>query len=222
MASHCKSHIGGKHQGTAAGSCFCWTVHPVLSVGDRLCDEFESGDAGGLVVNVRVPATPVRLTLLLLLLLLHGCGSEPKPLLKGELVPAFQLERLDGGVVVYPSDPYQGRVVIIDFWADWCALCRDELINHQRLVDAFRDQGLSVLAINIEQDQKTARAFIERLPQTLSYDVLLDIQGETARRYGVLGLPVTYVIDREGYLSTKILGGSEPGQLQKVVSALLQ
>ncbi|MCW9022443.1 MAG: TlpA family protein disulfide reductase [Sedimenticola sp.] len=173
-------------------------------------------------MNVRVPATPVRLTLLLLLLLLHGCGSEPKPLLKGELVPAFQLERLDGGVVVYPSDPYQGRVVIIDFWADWCALCRDELINHQRLVDAFRDQGLSVLAINIEQDQKTARAFIERLPQTLSYDVLLDIQGETARRYGVLGLPVTYVIDREGYLSTKILGGSEPGQLQKVVSALLQ
>lgn len=164
----------------------------------------------------------IRWTLLLLLIsLLAGCESASEPLRKGELVPGFQLQRLDGGVVSFPSAAYRGRVVIIDFWADWCALCREELVNHQRLLQALGDRGLSVIAINIEQDEKTVRAFIASLSQPLSYDLLLDKQGETARRYAVLGLPVSYVINREGHLAVRLLGGSDPAQIGKVVSDLL-
>ena len=164
---------------------------------------------------------PCRLTILLLIAFLAGCESAPPPLMKGQPVPGFTLQRLDGKAVAFPGAAYQGRVVIIDFWADWCALCRDELIQHQHLMQAFADQGLSVLAINIEQDAQTAKAFIDSLGEPLSYDVLLDRQGETARRFGVMGLPVTYVIDRQGNLATRLLGGSDLEQLQNVVRALL-
>jgi len=161
------------------------------------------------------------LTVLLLLSLLLGCDQAPPSLLKGAPVPGFQLERLEGGVVAFPSAAHKGRVVIIDFWADWCALCRDELVNHEQLMRTYGDQGLIVFAINIEQDQATAKAFIASLSTSLSYEVLLDRQGEIARRYGVLGLPVTYVVDREGNLATKLLGGSRPDQLREIVSELL-
>jgi cytochrome c biogenesis protein CcmG/thiol:disulfide interchange protein DsbE len=161
----------------------------------------------------------VRLAVMMLLLLLLGCESSVLPLTHGNPVPGFTLKRLDKESVSYPSTSFEGRVALIEFWADWCAQCRRALIDHEQVYREYKDRGLVVFAINIEQSQQTANAFIEGM--NLTYDVLLDSQGDVARRYGVLGLPVTYVVDRKGNLSAKLIGGSAPDQLREVVTGLL-
>jgi peroxiredoxin len=83
----------------------------------------------------------------------------------------------------------------------------------------YHDRGLTVLAINVRQDRSTARAFVE--PLGIGYDTLLDRQGDVARAYGVLGLPTTFVIDRDGLLHTRIIGESTPELFEKVVVDVL-
>lgn len=83
----------------------------------------------------------------------------------------------------------------------------------------YREQGLTVLAINVRQDPETAARFIESL--AISYDVLLDEDGAVARSYGVSALPTTFFVDRRGKLVTRILGESTPEILERIVKDML-
>ena len=156
--------------------------------------------------------------LVLLIALLSGCGDEAPKLVKGQPTPVFTLERLNGGSLRFPDD-LKGKVVAIRFWADWCPFCKTEMQDIEPVYRENRERGLVILAINVRQDRDTAAAFIDKLD--ISYEVLLDSEGNTARGYGVIGLPTTFIIDREGRLHTKILGESTPEVFAKVVGALL-
>ncbi|MES9929476.1 MAG: TlpA disulfide reductase family protein, partial [Candidatus Thiodiazotropha sp. 6PDIVS] len=83
----------------------------------------------------------------------------------------------------------------------------------------LKDKGLVMLALNVRQDRETAAAFINKL--AITYEVLLDEQGETARNYGVIGLPTTFILDRKGRLHTRIIGESTAELFEMVVSELL-
>ena len=83
----------------------------------------------------------------------------------------------------------------------------------------YKDRGLRVLAINVRQDRETAASFIEHLG--ISYKVLLDEDGAVARTYGVIALPTTFFLDREGRLTTRILGESTPELFERIVNDLL-
>ncbi len=155
---------------------------------------------------------------LLSALLLGGCDSPQAPLAIGQPVPAVELEQFDGGPLQFP-DAYQGRVVLIHFWADWCALCRDELQESEPLHQQYRDQGLAVLAINMQQSRDTVAHYLSRL--TISYPVLMDETGAMAQRYGVSALPLVYLLDRQGRLHTRMLGGASATQLEQIVKQLL-
>jgi peroxiredoxin len=84
---------------------------------------------------------------------------------------------------------------------------------------AYRSKGLVILALNVRQDRDTATAFIEKL--NISYPALLDSEGEVAREYGVIGLPTTFVIDREGRLHTRIIGESTAELFAQIVDELI-
>lgn len=155
---------------------------------------------------------------LLPVLLLVGCDSTQRSLAIGQPVPAIELERFEGGRLQFP-DAYQGRVVLIHFWADWCALCRDELQESEPLHQRYRDQGLEVLAINLQQSRESVREYLSGL--AISYPVLLDEEGEMARRYAVSALPLVYLLDRHGRLHTRMLGGASPDQLEQIIKRLL-
>lgn len=160
-----------------------------------------------------------RLSLWLLpLLLLAGCDTEKRPLAIGEPVPGVAIERFAGGRVQFP-DAYRGQVVLIHFWADWCALCRDELLASEALHQRYRDQGLAVLAINLQQSRESVQEYLAGL--SISYPVLLDNAGEMAGRYGVAALPLVYLLDRQGRLYTRMLGGASHEQLEQIVRQLL-
>ena len=82
-----------------------------------------------------------------------------------------------------------------------------------------QDEGLVILAVNVRQDHATAKAFVDKL--NISYDTLLDPEGDIARAYGVLGLPTTFMIDRDGRLHARIIGESTPELFERIVQELL-
>lgn len=155
---------------------------------------------------------------ILLVALLLGCGGEAPSLRQGEPTPAFTLEQLDGNTLRFPDD-LRGKVVAIRFWADWCPFCETEMRDIEPLYQAHRDQGLVLLAINVRQERSRAAAFIGKL--RVSYPVLLDRDGEVARAYGVLGLPTTFILDRQGHLRSRIIGESTPGVFARILGDLL-
>ena len=152
------------------------------------------------------------------LLLLFGCDQPLQRLVKGEAVPDFELIRLDGTPLAFPASQ-QGEVAVIQFWADWCSLCVEELRDAEGLYQALRKRGLAVIAINVQQSRETVRGFIA--DRGLSYEILLDQQGDVARRYGVVGLPATFIVDRRGKLHTRIIGGTSSEQLLRIINELL-
>lgn len=124
---------------------------------------------------------------------------------KGAQAPDFELIDLDGNPVRLTD--FQGYVVVLNFWASWCPPCREEMPDLQKLATDYAGKGLRVLAVNTTyaDSPEAARKFVAELGLTLP--VLLDETGKvTEEAYGVLGLPVSFWIDRKGIIQFINLG----------------
>lgn len=108
----------------------------------------------------------------------------------------FSLPLLGGGEMTLAE--HAGSVVFLNFWATWCPPCREEMPSMQVLYDELREEGLAMIAVNVLEDEATARAFIEEFGFT--YPVPLDRNGRVMLRYGVRAYPTTYIIDRTGHV----------------------
>lgn len=152
-------------------------------------------------------------------MLMAGCSNETEQLVNGQPAPDFQLQQLKGGNSKFPAD-YQNKVVALRFWADWCPFCESEMIALEPVYQKYKNRGLVILAVNVRQDRDTAQKFIDKL--NISYDALLDTEGEVARAYGVMGLPTTFFINGKGVLQKRILGESTPEVFDQIIQELLQ
>ena len=162
--------------------------------------------------------TLFKASLALALLALAACEPPSSALRIGSSAPAFTLDRLDSAPVRFPNQ-YLNQVVAIRFWADWCPSCRSEMTALEPVYRQYHDRGLVILAVNVLQPAETVQPFVTQLG--ISYDVLLDAQGEVTRQYQVMALPVTYIIDRKGIIRTRILGESTPEVFTKEITGLL-
>jgi cytochrome c biogenesis protein CcmG, thiol:disulfide interchange protein DsbE len=160
----------------------------------------------------------MRFLFLSLLLALMACSGERPQLQQGSLPPSFSAETLDGRTVQVP-DGVKGQVVVIRFWADWCPFCYEEMRDIEQVYRDLKGQGLTILAVNVGQDRDTAKRFVERTG--ISYTALLDPDSVTARAYGVIGLPTSFFIDRQGRIHSKILGESNAAMFRRGVEPLL-
>lgn len=160
----------------------------------------------------------VQLMLWAALLFLSGCGPRAPQLKNGDEAPAFTLPRAKAGQASFPQD-YRGKVVVIRFWADWCPYCKKEMADIEAIYRKHRERGLAVLAVNVGQGREVAVRFAQNL--NLSYEVLLDEHSDTAKKYGVTGLPTTYFIDRQGKIHAKILGESDARVFERLAGELL-
>jgi len=165
-----------------------------------------------------VKTTVKIMSIFLLSFSLFACNEDTPKLTKQKPTPTFELEKLDGGSIRFPSDT-KGQIVVISFWADWCAYCKTELKNIEPLYQKYRSKGLTILAINIRQDIETARKFLDDINPT--YDVLLDKDGKVTSDYGVRDLPATIIVDRNGNLYTRILGEFTPEAFELIIKELL-
>jgi peroxiredoxin len=136
----------------------------------------------------------------------------------GDVLPKFTLSDLKGTKVTVPDD-FRGNVVIIRFWADWCNYCVREMPAIDTVYNKYKDKGLIILAVNVGQPREVAEAFMINLE--ISYPVLLDPYSVTAKKYGVVGLPTSFVLDRNGIIRKKILGEAKRESFEKIVAGLL-
>ncbi len=112
-----------------------------------------------------------------------------------------------------------GKVVVIRFWADWCASCREEMPVMDAVYRRYGSRGLVILAVNVKQTKEVAERFAGEL--SLTYPVLLDQDAKVAKAYGVKGLPTTFILDRQGRVKEKILGEIQKDVFENMVKGLL-
>jgi peroxiredoxin len=137
------------------------------------------------------------------------------PLRIGDVPPRATLRDLKGETVMLPGQ-YRGKVLVIHFWAVGCSSCREEMAALESLSRAYSGKGLAVLAVNVGQKKET----VEKMTRSLGR-VLLDSDGEMARRYDVAGIPRTFLIDRSGVIRYKIVGESNEPFLRKRIQSIL-
>jgi thiol-disulfide isomerase/thioredoxin len=132
------------------------------------------------------------------------------------IAPDFSLKELSSDAVHQLKD-YRGRVVYLDFWASWCGPCRQSLPALDKLQQEYSPQDFVVLAINLDEQNEDALAFLEQYP--VSYTVLTEKTGKTQRAYELVGLPSSVLIDQRG----EIIGmfqGFHPDHIRRIKKAL--
>ena len=118
------------------------------------------------------------------------------PLRKGAVAPDFTLADLDGQPISL-SD-WQGRPVLINFWATWCGPCEVEMPTIQAAYDAHQEDGLVVLAVAVDDSAKNVRSFFDKRDLTLL--PLMD-DGTVSSIYQVFGLPTSYFVAANGKIT---------------------
>lgn len=108
--------------------------------------------------------------------------------------PPFTGQTAKGHVVSLAD--LQGRVVLVNFWASWCAECRTEMPLFERLHRDFAAQGLTVLGINVREETYHMQQYARDVD--LTFALILDPKSEISRLYGVMGLPTTFLVARDG------------------------
>ena len=108
--------------------------------------------------------------------------------------PNVTFQAADGSSVRLSE--YKGRVVLIDFWASWCAPCKTSFPALDALYRAYESRGLQVLAVNLDERRRDADAFLR--DHSHSMPVVFDLRGEAPKAFGVQGMPTSFVIDRTG------------------------
>jgi len=135
--------------------------------------------------------------------LTHGLTpiAEPNP------APVLRLADLDGKA--HDLADLKGKLVVVNFWATWCPPCRREMPSLERLNQQLKARGLTVLAVNVGEDADTVFSFTGQLEPAPAFPILLDHDSQAMQRWKVKGLPTTFVIDPQGRLINRAVGGRD-------------
>jgi cytochrome c biogenesis protein CcmG, thiol:disulfide interchange protein DsbE len=136
----------------------------------------------------------------------------------GALAPDFSLPRLTGGKLELSA--YRGRVVLLDFWATWCDPCREEIPRFVDLQNKYGSQGLQIIGVSMDDDPAPVRDFYQRF--NMNYPVVMG-NAQVGEAYGgVLGLPIAFVIGRDGRIYARHIGATNISVFEKEIVGLLQ
>ena len=116
--------------------------------------------------------------------------------------PQFVVTTFDGQR--YDLEALRGQVVLVNFWASWCVPCREEAPHLQAVWEKYRDRGVIVLGIAWSDIDSDSLAFIEEFG--LTYPNAPDIGTRIGDDYALVGVPETYIIDQEGYVTERLIG----------------
>ncbi|MGB5337502.1 MAG: TlpA disulfide reductase family protein [Gammaproteobacteria bacterium] len=164
------------------------------------------------------------------------CAAVPQPVQPAEealshrftridpayVAPDFVLEDMDGKR--HTLQDYRGQVVLLNFWATWCPPCRREMPALEALYRKLQDQPFVVLAVNQWEDADHVFAYTGELNVFPSFPILFDPQSSVSAEYGVKGLPTSFLIDQQGRVTHRALGGRafDHPEIEHTIRSLLQ
>ena len=132
--------------------------------------------------------------------------------------PDFSLPDMTGQQLKL-SD-YRGKVVLLDFWATWCEPCREEVPHFVGLQNKLGDRGLQIIGVSMDDGPEPVRDFYRQFK--ISYPVVMG-NAKIGELYGgVLGLPIAFVIGRDGRIYSKHIGATDISPLESEIEAQLQ
>jgi len=115
---------------------------------------------------------------------------------KGQRAPGFNLSSLKGDKISLSG--LAGQVVVVDFWAQWCGPCKEELPQLDKLQKEYAGKGVKIITVNIDKQRDNAEKLVKLLG--LSLEVLLDPSGNVAASYDLPKMPTSYVVDKKGVI----------------------
>jgi len=126
---------------------------------------------------------------------------------EGYLNTDFQFLIKKGSPKITKLEDLKGKVVFLNFWATWCVPCREEMPAMERLYREYGERGLVVLAVNFQESPDTVKRFMRELH--LTFPTVLDSDGAAARDFAVRGLPVSFLLSRDGRILWQAIGSRE-------------
>lgn len=121
----------------------------------------------------------------------------------GTVAPDFTLSDTDGNM--HTLSDYHGKVVIVNFWTTWCPPCREEMPAMQRSWEIIQNENMVMLGINLGEDEDTIFEFTASYP--VDFPLLMDLDSSVTTDWPVRGLPTTYIVDPEGNIAYRAIGG---------------
>ena len=99
---------------------------------------------------------------------------------------------------------YRGKIVVLDFWASWCAPCRQSFPWLNEMQAKYAPQGLVVIGVNVDRERADADKFLRAVPA--KFELAFDPSGAVAARYEIPGMPSSFIVDRTGRIVAKHIG----------------
>src|SRR5665647_575546 len=183
-----------------------------------------------MTIKTHIPSKSIAMLLCCVLMFSAQAAERQQPKLGYNLTaiskpipaPGFTLEDMDAKK--FSLKDYRGKVVLLNFWATWCPPCRREMPSIERLYQNFKGKDFVVLAVNQMEDGDQVFTYTGELEVAPTFPILFDKSSDVARAYGVLGLPTTYLIDKEGNIRFRAIGGREfdHPEVEKLILRLMQ
>lgn len=144
-------------------------------------------------------------------------GSAANAMKVGDVAPDFTRADVSGGQVQLSK--YRGRLVLLNFWASWCEPCREEMPQFSKWQRELGAKGLQVLGVSMDDDAGAVKKFLAAYP--VDYPIVMGDADFAGRFGGVLGLPLSYLIDARGRVVARHQGEVDLAKLEAEIRELL-
>ncbi len=138
---------------------------------------------------------------------------------RSETAPGFSLPSLGGSGSVSLAS-FRGKIVVLNFFASWCAPCRLEAPGLRKVSKDYADRGVQLLGVDFRDNDAAGQAFMDEFG--LDYPAASDAAGSLADDFGLYGMPTTFVIDADGIIRYRFVGYVQEDSLRGSLDALLK